>query len=252
LPFRILGNAALFFDPARRIEYRRVFSTQDYLPPLGIIKTWLPHSPHLGVKLSPGVNWQELREYTDLGAEVEFISVRGDLKEAVLWFGDLARTRRRATLLPGGHTLTATIMESDRLPISIPRAYLYEPDPSILRAGLVTDFGMQINACQLDPDIAYLTGDTYHATPFGRVWQILDWFPFQLKRLRSYLRAQNVGEVIIKKRGSPLEPEALMHDLRLSGSEKRTLFLTHLKGKPIVIIGDIQEWRSTHPTDEST
>jgi hypothetical protein len=111
---------------------------------------------------------------------------------------------------------------------------------------------MQINACQLDPDIAYLSGDTYHATPFGRVWQILDWFPFQLKRLRSYLRAQNVGEVIIKKRGSPLEPEALMHDLRLSGSEKRTLFLTHLKGKPIVIIGDIQEWRSTHPTDEST
>ncbi len=42
-----------------------------------------------------------------------------------------------------------------------------------------------------------------------------------------------------------------MHDLRLSGTEKRSLFLTHLKGKPIVIIADIQEWRSTHPTDES-
>jgi hypothetical protein len=42
--------------------------------------------------------------------------------------------------------------------------------------------------------------------------------------------------VTVKKRGSPLEPEALIHDLRLSGEAQRVIFLTHLRGRPIVIV----------------
>jgi hypothetical protein len=63
-----------------------------------------------------------------------------------------------------------------------------------------------------------------------------DWFPFGLKRLRSYLRQRGIGRVVVKKRGSPLQPEALIHDLRLQGEQERVLFLTQLRGKPIVIV----------------
>jgi len=45
-----------------------------------------------------------------------------------------------------------------------------------------------------------------------------------------------VGKVTIKKRGSPLQPEALEQALRLSGAEERVLFLTHLRGQPIVVV----------------
>jgi hypothetical protein len=74
------------------------------------------------------------------------------------------------------------------------------------------------------------------ATPFARAWAVEAWFPFSLKKLRSYLRARQVGKVIVKKRGSPLEPEELIHLLRLSGDAERTIFLTHLKGRAIVLI----------------
>ncbi len=230
-PPNLPSSPALFFDPARRKDHRRAFSVEDYTPPLSNIQDWLPKYPALGVKISPGVNLDEISKYD---CEVEFISSKGELKEAVLWFGPLKTAKKRATLLPGPHTLTAE--ELPKIPLSEPLAYIYEPDPAILRAGLVTVVGAQLNANQLDPEIAYLTADTISETPYARSWQVEDWIPFQLKRLRATLRERNVGRVAVKKRGSPLVPEELIHDLRLEGEEEKVLFLTQMNGKPIVII----------------
>jgi hypothetical protein len=223
---------AFFFDPARRVAGRRRFSVRDYAPPLSIVKDWLGHTPAVGVKISPGVDLAELADYD---CEIEFISENGDLKECVLWFGPLQTTTRRATLLSGRHTL----FPYDPFPmaLSAPRSYLYEPDPAILRAGLVTTLAAQLGAQQLDPDIAYLTSDSLTPTPFARAFAIEESFPFQLKRLRERLRALNVGQVTVKKRGSPLEPEELIQKLKLSGTESRVVFLTHVSGQPYVLIG---------------
>jgi hypothetical protein len=236
LPFASATSAALFFDPARRSAHRRVFSVQNYQPPLSIINQWLPGFPALGVKLSPGVELNELSGYQ---AEIEFISLQGELKECMLWFGPLRQTNRRATLLPAGHQLSADAPDADlpgNAPISSPQAYLYEPDPAVLRAGLVRRLAGQINATQLDPDIAYLTSQVFTPTPFARAWAVQDWFPFQLKRLRAYLRQQGIGRVTVKKRGSPLDPQFLIRELRLSGEISRTLVLTHYQAEPVVII----------------
>jgi len=51
------------------------------------------------------------------------------------------------------------------------------------------------------------------------------------------LRALRVGRVTVKKRGSPLEPEDLIHKLKVSGPESRVVFLTHVRGEPYVLIG---------------
>jgi hypothetical protein len=122
------------------------------------------------------------------------------------------------------------------LPVTEPRAYLYEPDPAILRAGLVKDLGILLDGAQLDPEIAYLTSDSLFDSPFARVWEVEDWMPFQLKRLRTALRQRNVGHVVVKKRGSPIQPEELIHNLRLKGEESRVIFLTRANNRPVVII----------------
>ena len=88
----------------------------------------------------------------------------------------------------------------------------------------------------MDPAIAYLTADEHVEIPFARAWQVVDWFPFGLKRLRSYLREHGVGKVVVKKRGSPLQPEALIRALRLRGDQERVIFLTKLRGKPVVVV----------------
>jgi hypothetical protein len=241
LPIGPNPGLGLFFDPARRADGRRVFSVRSYRPPLKVIQGWLPRFPALGVKLSPGVKRTELSGYP---AELEFISVQGQLKEAVLWFGPLATCQRRATLLPGPQTLVGEGPLGDfdhwprgELPLAEPGAYLYEPDPAVIRAGLVGALGRLIGAAQLDPEIAYLTADQPQDTPFARRWPVESWMPFNLKRLRAHLRAQGIGRVVVKKRGSPLQPEELIRRLRLNGEAECVIFLTQMKGRPIVVIG---------------
>jgi len=232
LPFD--EDTALFFDPARRDGERRINSVNQYHPPLSIVKRWLRTYPDIGVKLSPAVKISELDAYD--GTELEFISLNGELKEAVLWFGDL-RTRydRRATVLPGPHTMVAE-EETPAVDIVTPQGYLYEPDPAVLRAGLVKTLAADLKASQLDADIAFLTSDKHTSTPFARVYVVEDWLPFGLKRLREYLRERDVGRVTIIKRGSPLDTTKLTRDLKLSGNAEKTIVLTHHDGKPIVII----------------
>ena len=201
LPF-LPGSLALFFDPARRSNHRRLFSVQDYQPPLSIVQDWQPHFPAIGVKISPGVKMEEIAH---LDAEVEFISLHGELKEAALWFGPLKTASRRATVLPGPYHLAADHPVPSSTPpqkITEPKSYLVEPDPAVIRSGLVTTLGEMLNASQIDPDIAYLTTDALASTPFARSWQIEDWFPFQLKRLRS--TSTNIISVISPSRNAAL------------------------------------------------
>ncbi|MCC6188521.1 MAG: methyltransferase domain-containing protein [Anaerolineales bacterium] len=233
----LLPAPAFFFDPSRRSGSRRRFSVHDYSPPLDQIRHWLAQAPAGGVKISPGVDLAELAEYD---CEVEFISERGELKECALWFGPLRSARRRATRLARGaaHSLLPDpAAEAAPPPPGAPLAYLYEPDPAVLRAGLVTTLAAQLEARQLDADIAYLTARALRATPWARAFVLEAALPFQLKRLRERLRALNVGRVTVKKRGSPLEPEALIKQLKLSGPEHRVVFLTHVLGQPWALIG---------------
>lgn len=226
----------LFFDPARRDEHgRRFFSVRDYQPPLSLIDKWRRVVPETAVKISPGVDYAELPG----DAEVEFISVRGEVKETILWFGQLQTgVRRRATLLPGEHTLTDQD-KTEPVNITTPKAYLYEPNGAVIRAHLVETLALRLNATKLDTDIAYLTANAALDTPFAHCFAIEAYFPFQLKRLRHYLSQHQIGQVTIKKRGSPLDPDKLRQQLRLqkSHSAQCTIFLTHVKGEATVLIG---------------
>jgi SAM-dependent methyltransferase len=225
---------ALFADPGRRDELgRRIYSVSQYRPSLALFLSWLDRVPNLGVKISPGVDYAELPD----GAAVEFISVRGEVREGVLWFGRLHQgIGRQATLLPGEHILTDETEEE--VPLLAPQAYLYEPDGAVIRAHLVEQLAGQLKAGKLSEDIAYLTADTCTLTPFARAFAIEDSFPFQLKRLRHYLRQRKVGQVTIKKRGSPLDPDILRKQLQLKGKLHRIIFLTQVQGEPTILIGN--------------
>jgi SAM-dependent methyltransferase len=226
---------AAFFDPSRRDDRgRRFFSLNQYQPPVKVIDRWRGGVPHVAVKIGPGVDYAELPE----GAELEFISVKGEVREGVLWFGDLqSGVKRRATLLPGENTLTTAEARPEAIELSPPKAYLYEPDKAVIRAHLVEVLAQKLEANKIDPDIAYLTADSIRTTPFARAFALEAHFPFQLKRLRHYLREHRIGRVTLKKRGSPLDLEKLQHQLRLRGHEHRTVILSQVSGTATVLIG---------------
>ncbi len=221
-----------FFDPARRTSAGdRIHDVERYDPPLATVRGW--RAPRVVAKLSPGVDKAQLAPY---GGQVEFISAGGALKEAVLWLGfDAQRPAATLLLAEGAHHWHAPPRPAETR-LSAPRGWLLEPDPALLRAELVADAASAWDAYQLDAEIAYLTADTPPQTPWARAWRVLDWMPFNLKRLRAYLREHNVGTVTVKKRGAAIAPEELIARLRLSGAETRTLALTRCAGQPAVLV----------------
>ncbi|MCY3916404.1 MAG: methyltransferase domain-containing protein [Chloroflexi bacterium] len=226
------GYDCIFFDPSRRDERgRRIRDVERQLPPLSLVKEW--RADEICVKLSPAVDRRQLESY---GGCLEFISVAGDLSEALLW------TRRPcapplATKLVDGAAYHLNHRAGEPAAIAPPKSWLVEPDPAVLRAGLVQRLAQDLNATMLDDSIAYLSADERIETPWARYWAILDWMPFQLKRLRRYLAERGVNKVTVKKRGFPMPPEQLKRQLRLKkGSESRVLVMTRHRGQPIAII----------------
>jgi hypothetical protein len=224
----------IFFDPARRDEHgKRIFDVEGYIPPLSLIKNW--QSKQIMIKLAPGVDLNQLKDY---GGLVEFISVSGDLKEAVLYLGT-EESGLKATLFHDGE-IYHWQREGDTPDINLaePRGYLLEPDASILRANLVQDITWHFSGWMLDETIAYFCCDVPIDSPWVRRWRIRDWMPFNLKKLRAYLREADIGKLTVKKRGSAIQPEDLIKQLKLKGNEPATLVLTRYKGQQIVVICD--------------
>ncbi|MGH2587541.1 MAG: class I SAM-dependent methyltransferase [Dehalococcoidia bacterium] len=223
---------AAFVDPVRRTQHgRRVFDPRSYEPPLDEVLSWRPCFRGMAVKVSPGIRDEDI---ADLPGEVEFVAQDGDLKEAVLWLGDLGASGRRATVLPAGASLHT---ESDPpAPVAVAGSFLYEPSPAIIRAHLIGTLAAMLGAWQIDPTIAYLSADDLRPTPFARAWQVEAVLPFGVDRVRRHLRALGVGRVTVKKRGSPLEPEAFARMLHLNGPEERTVVLTRQLSRPIALI----------------
>jgi len=225
-------------DPSRRTRGKRVFTLAQYVPPLAELLARVEHAPGAGVKLSPGVDYAELARVVGHGGyEVEIISVRGEAREAVLWLGELVTARRRATLLPGAHTLTDWPLP-EPVPVKPVGRYLYEPDAAVIRAHLVEQLAVEAGMFKIDPQIAYLSSDNLVETPFATAYRVEEAMPFGLKRIRARLRAIGASELVIKKRGIGIDPEAFRRQLKLkNGDGARTvLVLTRVQDRPAALI----------------
>lgn len=222
---------AIWFDPSRRVGGRRKLSLADYDPPVStMLERWTKAVPAIGVKVAPAVSYDEIP--TD--CEVEFISEHGELKDAVLWFGPLRTVGRRATLLPSEAALTDEPVAD--IDIKEPGAYLYEPDPAVIRAHLVEHLAARIDSWKLGEDIAYLSSHTLSPTLFARAYQIHEVMPFSLKKLNEALKSLGASRVVIKRRGSPVEPEEIEKKLKLKGDREVTVVLTRSSGRSMAIL----------------
>jgi SAM-dependent methyltransferase len=231
--FDLAGFEAAFIDPSRRSDGRRTFDVRAYSPSWDFVTGLLARLP-AAAKLAPGIP----HELVPSGIEIEWVSHSGDLKEAVLWSGQLAvpDVRRRATLLPAGATMVSAAAADPAAAVAEPRRYLYEPDPAVVRAHLIGTLAAELDATLLDETTAYLTSDSLTSSPFARAFEISDVLPFSLKRLRDLLRQRSVGAVTIMKRGSAVDVEQLRRDLRLQGDNHVVIVLALVGGRHQVLI----------------
>lgn len=148
---------------------------------------------------------------------------------------------RRATLLPSGAEL-AGVPESFPPPRP-PEGWLLEPDAAVIRAGLVGNLARGLGAWPIDERLAYLAAPGPVETPFARAYRIGSPEPFSGKALSAGLRRMGAGDVVLKTRGSVLQPEAVRQQLRGVLKQGRAdcvpvVFLTRLSGRAMMIWGE--------------
>jgi hypothetical protein len=124
-------------------------------------------------------------------------------------------------------------------PVGPVRGRLHEPDPAVIRSGLVSLVAADLGATLVDPTIAYLTSDAAPDNPWVSSYRVDEVLPFNLKKLRALLRARGIGRVVVKKRGSPIEPETLARQLRGPGSASAVVVVTRVAGAPTVLLCDV-------------
>ncbi len=251
---------ALHIDPARRITIgsggasrSRIWKFADVEPGPEAIRALLERCPDAGIKLSPGLNFAEVREQlvepSNLSgqSQVEFISQRGKLVQGVVWTGKLARgmdemadsspAPRRATLLTSAGNWSI-FGEADRpqnlevLPLS---RYFFEVDDAIERAellGALTQLSARgtpsVPLALAHPKLGLFVARENYSTlpildasvsPWLTPFELLAEMPWNERKVEERLKQLGAGIVEVKTRDGLVNPD----DLQTKFSRKRNV-----------------------------
>lgn len=225
-------NLLVHIDPDRRAHGQRSIRVEQCEPGLPFLKELTERAAGGAIKLSPASNFTDQLP----NVEYELISLNGECKEATLWFGELAKPGIwRATALPSGESISGFPLDAfaEQEPLG---RYLYDPDPAVVRSGLIDLLCEQTGLARLDDAEEYLTSDEFIASPFVRAFEVLEELPNNDREIRRAFRRRNFRSVEIKCRHLPINADAVRKRLPLDGSEPCVLFFARINGKSRAII----------------
>jgi hypothetical protein len=119
-----------------------------------------------------------------------------------------------------------TDAERDDCPVAPAGRWIVDPDGAVVRAGLVRHYAARHGLWQLDPDIAYLSGDLLPDDVRG--FEVLEQLDYSERRLRQALSVRDVGAAEILVRGVNVDPDALRQRLRLRGRQPVSVVITRI------------------------
>jgi THUMP domain-like len=234
--FAIPACAWVHLDPDRRTSpSRRATRLVEYHPGPDFWSSVIKQVAAGAIKLSPAADFST--HFANSNVEVELISLRGECKEATVWFGELVSCRRRATRLPENVTWTDRENPNNRpAAVAPPGCLVYDPDPSLLRAGLLDGFACEHKLSRLADGVDYLTADHLVATPFLTAFELRDVSSLDLKTLKRLVGKHEIGTLEIKVRGADVTPEALRAKLKPRGGNAATLLVSGGRGSARAIL----------------
>jgi hypothetical protein len=223
-----LGTGLVHIDPDRRATARgRAVRVEDYMPGLDFLQRLTRTCRGGAIKLSPASNFGG--KFRDV--EVELVSLHGECKEATIWFGELRGSASwRATILPASETIAGEPLDFTALHSS-PQQYVFDPDPAVVRAGLVDAVAVQFGLCRLDAAEEYLTGSQVPKTGFVQAFELLAELANNTVEIRRYFRSGEFGQVEIKCRHIPIDADNFRRRLTLAGDQAGVLIFARVAGK---------------------
>jgi SAM-dependent methyltransferase len=141
----------IFSDPARPLseKERTLENLEPSIPE--IIKIYFDVTPDLAFHAPP----QMPPERIVLDCEREYLSLNGQLNRLTLYLGSLKSCDRSAVVLPGGERLGS--FDASGIRKSPICDYLYEPEPSVVKAKLLNE--LSHNLAKENTDVFFYKGD---------------------------------------------------------------------------------------------
>lgn len=233
---------AYFIDPARRDNAgKKVFFIEDCTPDLTVLQdTMLSTAAFIIVKLSPMLDiTQALRSLKNV-IEVHVVSVKGECKELLFVMQSSPAERadfycvnidtdEDAFLCTDTHRASVEYAET----VS-PGQYLYEPNASIMKAGMQDAFAEKYGLQKLHPHSNLFIGATFINRVPSRCFLITDMCDFSKSSIRTMLNGVSKANITI--RNFPSTVQELRKRLKVKEGGEVYLFATTLKdGKHVLI-----------------
>lgn len=241
-------GTVVHLDPSRRMGSKRRHDYASYQPGPGVVEAIVERAAGACIKLGPGVDFSMLPRHEQ--SHLEFVSEHGRLTQALLWTGTLAKAagvatgQRLATLLPSGEAFAAApgpLIDADEWydsdgPATPVLGYVFEPDASLERSGLLGSFARSVGLRPIHPAVGVLTGASEANSPWLTGYQVIEAMPWRTKAVRSRLLELGAGIVTIKTRAKLVDPDALQKTLRGKGDRALVVFILRLGEKATAII----------------
>ena len=226
-----MGNFSLIYlDPSRRdANGRKMVALSDCSPDIEALQdTLLSHAPLVVVKLSPMLDIQDSLRRLPNVSEVHVVSVDGECKEVLLV---LCREKGSVTyhctnISAKTQTFSTDTQNVEPIIAPCPEHYLYEPNASIMKAGVQNALCQPYNIRKLHPFSHLFTSEQLIEDFPGRTFVIEDYCGFAKKDLKRLL--EGISQCNLTIRNFPSSVAELRKRLKLREGGDYYLFATTL------------------------
>lgn len=237
-------KSLIYLDPARRNNKgEKVFSINDCTPDVTLLQdSLLENSAYIMLKLSPMLDIAQARRQLKDISEIHIVSVKGECKELIFVMSkDSDRQHYYCVNLetdeaPFTSDISATTEQAEiALPSEITEgAFLFEPNASIMKAGVQNAFARRYNLKKLHPMSNLFLGKEPIQNIPARQFIIERMSDFQKGNLKSFM--QDIRQANLTIRNFPSTVEDLKKRLKIKDGGNIYLFATTLSDDTHVLI----------------
>jgi len=224
---------AVYLDPARRIEGKRMVSLADCEPNiLENLPLLFKKAKKVLVKTSPLLDIKKVTTELPHIKEIHVVSVNNDCKELLFLLNRDFNGEPNITTVnltqPENQILISSV-EGKNCAFADVREYLYEPNASVMKAGLFGEICAKYPIFKLHPNTHLFTSDKVIEGFPGKSFRVSDIF----KPFKKSLKGEYVNVV---SRNFNLKPEAIKKKAKTKDGGARYLFACTLKSERKVFI----------------